>query len=712
MKKVVFLALCMFTMVSCRKDSEPAVPEHIIGQIRPEHPRLFLTKEDIPAIKNRAQTSNLAYFNQTKKDMDKFITEPFHFDNPLVTTPFDNSVIVSKISQVAMLYLITEDTKYLDYVKKTLPKIVDYYHLRIEHNLNIDWYVFSQISVLCAYDWVYNSLTPAEREQIGRPLYNIMTNIAWHGKGLRPVRNRENTGDIDTGFYGTAGLPYYIGIAFHKDGFDDVHCEQMFQKGLALNWEVVNYRRKIADANGGPGVITACMGYAVAANPVFDFNFIRSYHAATGVDIKGEMNYVLKYLDFIDWNRLPKNKEFGLADSAHYDGLLPEEDINYHLREIATLYGNSPDLQRLLAEINKKHHYERMAFMPFLQEVPKGSPSSGLSGKGTVYYKGIGELIMRSGTGDNDTYAVLVTGAQSNYHKHFDNNHFTIYRNGYRALDTGTRPEPSWHLSHYYPRTVAHNCITIRMPNEQFPLYWGIKEGAANEAKNLPIPNDGGQYKMTGSVLKEMRTTNDYVYVASDATESYNSQKTNLVMREFIYFYPDLFVIFDRVNATNKNYPKKFLLHTINEPVMKGSNEFSETSREGKMICRTLYPTDAVLTKVGGTGKDFWSDGRNWPLPVLTPQDYGYNMRAARIPPDHPELGHWRVEVSPKTAANDDYFMHLLQVGDLSLSSLPNAQVLNRPNTIEVQFTYNGKHYTLTFDKTKTYGCSLTTTKK
>ena len=70
--------------------------------------------------------------------------------------------------------------------------------------------------------------------------------------------------------------------------------------------------------------------------------------------------------------------------------------------------------------------------------------------------------------------------------------------------------------------------------------------------KNLPIPNDGGQYKMTGSILKEMRTTNDYVYVASDATESYNSQKTNLVMREFIYFYPDLFVIFDRVNATNK----------------------------------------------------------------------------------------------------------------------------------------------------------------
>ena len=341
--------------------------------------------------------------------------------------------------------------------------------------------------------------------------------------------------------------------------------------------------------------------------------------------------------------------------------------------------------------------------MPFLQKYPQGIQTATPSGKGAVYFEGTGEVIMRSGTGENDTYALFVSGGKTSYHKHFDNNHFTIYKKGYRTLDTGTRPEPGWHLSHYYARTVAHNCVTIRMPNEKMPEYWG--GGASTENKFEPIPNDGGQNSVLGSVLKEKRITDDYVYLASDATKSYNSQKASLVVREFIYFYPDLFVVFDRVTATDKNYPKTWLIHTINEPVMKGNREFSETSDGGKMICRTLFPANAILTKIGGSGKDFWSDGRNWPLPKLTPQDYGYNMN---LPPaNHPQLGHWRIEVSPKTASDKDLFMHVIQVGDKNLSHLPDTETFETTTQIGIKFTYLGKHRTLTFDKTKSYGCRI-----
>ena len=341
--------------------------------------------------------------------------------------------------------------------------------------------------------------------------------------------------------------------------------------------------------------------------------------------------------------------------------------------------------------------------MPFLQKYPQGTQGATPSGKGAVYFEGTGEVIMRSGTGENDTYALFVSGGKTSYHKHFDNNHFTIYKKGYRALDTGTRPEPGWHLSHYYARTVAHNCVTIRMPNEKMPEYWG--GGASTENKFEPIPNDGGQNNILGSVLKEKRITDDYVYLASDATKSYNSQKASLVVREFIYFYPDLFVVFDRVTSTDKNYPKTWLIHTINEPVMKGSREFSETSDGGKMICRTLFPANATLTKIGGSGKDFWSDGRNWPLPKLTPQDYGYNMN---LPPaNHPQLGHWRIEVSPQTASKEDLFMHIIQVGDTALPDLPRTETFENTAQIGVRFTYQGKRYILTFDKTKSYGCQI-----
>ena len=690
--------------VSCRNPVD--VPDDKgtvcpVYSVRASHPRLFVTKEDIPNIKSAAKTSARNTYWQTKEDVDNLLYGSISFPNPTAENGTENGWVISKVSQVAMLYLITGKKEYLDYTKKFLQKITEYYRIRIDNNLNADWYVFPQISTLCAYDWIYDALTQDEREKIGRPLYQVMMDIAWHGEGLRPQRIRENTGGYNTGFYGTDALPWYIAITFYNDGIDDARCEKMFQKGLQLNMKMTQFRSELIGKNGGGS--TGCVGYALGAYPVADFNFIRSYRAATGIDMSQKLDYVLGYLNFIDWNRLPGNREFGFGDSYHYDCLLPEKEINYHLREIATLYGSSPNVQRLLGLFNKKNYTERLPFMPFLQKYPQGTPGASSSGKGAMYFDGTGEVIMRSGTGVDDTYALFVSGGRTSYHKHFDNNHFTIYKKGYRALDTGTRPEPGWHLSHYYARTVAHNCVTIRMPDERMPGYWG--GGASTENKFEPIPNDGGQSSTLGSVLKEMRTTDDYVYLASDATKSYNSKKASLVVREFIYFYPDLFVVFDRVTATDKNYPKTWLIHTINEPTMKGDREFSETSDGGKMICRTLYPANAMLTKIGGSGKDFWSDGRNWPLPKLTPQEYGYNMN---LPPaNHPQLGHWRMEVSPQTASKEDLFMHIIQVGDKNLSDLPDTETFETATQIGVKFTYLGKYHTLTFDKTKSYGCRI-----
>ena len=690
--------------VSCRNPVD--VPDDKgtvcpVYSVRAGHPRLFVTKEDIPNIKSAAKTSARNTYWQTKEDVDNLLHGSISFPNPTAENGTENGWVISKVSQVAMLYLITGKKEYLDYTKKFLQKIIEYYRIRIDNNLNADWYVFPQISTLCAYDWIYDALTQDEREKIGKPLYQVMMDIAWHGEGLRPQRIRENTGGYNTGFYGTDALPWYIAITFYNDGIDDARCEKMFQKGLQLNMKMTQFRSELIGKNGGGS--TGCVGYALGAYPVADFNFIRSYRAATGIDMSQKLDYVLGYLNFIDWNRLPGNREFGFGDSYHYDCLLPEKEINYHLREIATLYGSSPNVQRLLGLFNKKNYTERLPFMPFLQKYPQGTPGASSSGKGAMYFDGTGEVIMRSGTGADDTYALFVSGGRTSYHKHFDNNHFTIYKKGYRALDTGTRPEPGWHLSHYYARTVAHNCVTIRMPDERMPGYWG--GGASTENKFEPIPNDGGQSSTLGSVLKEMHTTDDYVYLASDATKSYNSKKASLVVREFIYFYPDLFVVFDRVTATDKNYPKTWLIHTINEPTMKGDREFSETSDGGKMICRTLYPANAMLTKIGGSGKDFWSDGRNWPLPKLTPQEYGYNMN---LPPaNHPQLGHWRMEVSPQTASKEDLFMHIIQVGDKNLSDLPDTETFETATQIGVKFTYLGKYNTLTFDKTKAYGCRI-----
>ena len=235
------------------------------------------------------------------------------------------------------------------------------------------------------------------------------------------------------------------------------------------------------------------------------------------------------------------------------------------------------------------------------------------------------------------------------------------------------------------------------MPGETFPKYWG---SAAPGETVLPVPNDGGQNQLLASELKVLNETDEYVYLASDATGAYNPAKASLVMREFVWCQPDVFVVFDRVNSTDASYPKTWLYHTAAEPVINGM-EFSETSQGGKSICRTLLPADAIYEKIGGPGKQFWSDGRNWPLPA----DKGANVPDE----DWPYLGQWRMEVKPGTAAKSDVFMHIIQVGDESLSALPATMTFNTASEAGVEFDYNGKSWRIAFDKTRTYGCVITT---
>ena len=717
------LLICAFALLSCAKvAAEPVGLEDRADTgslvVRATHPRLFINKEDICGIRATAWGRERAVYDAMRSRIDHMIGSRIEFVDPLAATGESNKnhEYGFRASEAAMLYLITENKKYLDFTKILLKEITDYYLLRVSSDLNIDWFIYSQICTLCAYDWIYNDLTTAEREALGRPLFEAVNGIAWHGPGIRKARFRENTSDHTSGCYGVAFLPWYIGIAFHGDGIDDNACARMFESGYKLNRQMTAFRGEMAGEKGGGA--SACAQYSLGRYPVSDFNFIYSCRAATGVDLSEELDYVLGYLKYLDWIRLPGNREYGFGDVHHYNCLLPETYINYHITEIANLYGEKhpevmPVASRMLSQFTKKVSIDNMPFIRFLHNVappqPGGNMGSETSGH-SIYFNTMGQVYMRSGVGEGDTYAMFVSGGVPTQHKHYDNNNFIIYKRGYRALDSGTRPEPGWHLSHYYARTVAHNCVTIRMPGEVMPRYWG--GGAASENKNEPVPNDGGQRELLGSKLLTLEETKDYVYLASDATASYHSDKAQLVMREFVYFMPDLFVIFDRVVSTDPGYNKSWLLHTVAEPKMISDMEFSESSDGGKMICRTLFPKNAKLEKVGGPGKEFWSDGKNWPLPVLTPEDYGYAKRYLVPPPTHPQIGHWRMEVLPGQAAKEDVFMHILQVGDESLKKLPETVTFEDSERIGTEFEYSGKKFKVTFDKKSNYGCIIGVTTK
>ena len=82
------------------------------------------------------------------------------------------------------------------------------------------------------------------------------------------------------------------------------------------------------------------------------------------------------------------------------------------------------------------------------------------------------------------------------------------------------------------------------------------------------------------------------------------------------------------------------------------------------MHVKTFLPKDAALTKIGGPGKRFWVDGKNFPLTDAYVKKRVKHFKLGSY--DNMMVGHWRMEVTPAEAKTDDVFLHLIEVGEKS----------------------------------------------
>ncbi len=681
-----------------------------MNSIRNDHPRMFFNAADISLIVNNSMLFESQVFSGMQRRIERVMKkgveskDELKANNPMAQYGY-------RASDAAMLWVITKDKKYLDFAKMLLNIVIDNYNTRLSNNLNVSGQAFPIISALCAYDWIYNDLTTEERADLGTRLFKATYETAWHGKDIRPKRPRENVGDYKTSFSGSAVLPWYVGLTFYGEGIDNAACEQMLRNGYEQHQKMTVHRAKMLGKSGG--LNSGTVGNGFDNYPYAEYDFIYTLRSATGIDVTPQMKYMMGYLNYFDWMRLPENREFGLGDSNHSDNKLPRR-IAAHIREIANLLvANQPEKFAWFSSLVARYDAPNvrnpiMQFMPLLHRYHFDSRDvdviADAPDKQSMRFNNLGHIVMRSGLGDKDTYAVFLTERKDRSRQHYDLNHFVIYKNGYRALDSGARPQFGQHTSHYYGRTVAHNCVTIQMLGEKLPKYWGKP---TKDEDALPVPNDGGQRVNKGGKLLAYEESADYVYIASDATKCYHGSKAEQVVREFVWIKPDIFVIYDRVVSDKAEYKKRWLYHTASEPAMNGKMEFSEVSQGGKSICRTLLPKKAVVEFVGGEGKQFWSDGKNWAIPEYKQNDPMYKRNRNTPRNNHPLVGQWRVEVSPKKATTADHFLHIVQVGDESLRSLPQTNCSDGKDAVILQFDYADKHYAIEFDKTQRSGCKI-----
>ena len=275
-------------------------------------------------------------------------------------------------------------------------------------------------------------------------------------------------------------------------------------------------------------------------------------------------------------------------------------------------------------------------------------------------------------------------------HQHLDAGSFQIYYKGPLASDSGAYQGSSGgynspHCKNYFKRTVAHNSLLIYDPQEKFAC-WNYGGGDKTEF----AANDGGQ-RMPGdrwdtcrsfeSLLSDDYTVGkvqahsfgpdldvpEYSYLKGDITSAY-SDKVKDVRRSFVFLnlkdstVPASLVIYDHVVSSDPGFRKFWLLHSIEEPSVDGTEFTVARTMDGDsgMLKNTvLLPEkdNVSITAVGGPGKEFWVFGTNYP-----------NAATSRPDPAN-ERGEWRVEVVPVNPSAEDCFLNVIQVADNSCRS-------------------------------------------
>jgi heparin/heparan-sulfate lyase len=644
--------------------------------VRRDHPRLFFNRDTWPAVKGRAlheEAETLAAMRSRVEALSAGRLEIRDYGR--------------EAAEAAFVFLVTREERHRALTQALIEASLAFYRQCHAQKREVSWYSFSRINVLAAYDWMYNDLPAPVRTELGAGLMDSVLQEQ-PTKSRKPHSPRENWLGPVSGFYSTPSLLWYAGIAAYGNGINDSLAERFVNDGYRLFVELLKHRSNAAADDGGSA--SGALNYSLAAYPWAEFNFFHTFQSAGGRDIAREWPYIAYLPGYIFWNWLPGGREFGYGDAYHTTNEMRANELNLHLSQIIQFYARSkPECAAFAKWLAERMPRERRATFPFarflLTSTPDVQPARNPDARMPLArrFENMGQTFFRSGSGPDDTYALFTAGGILPMHKQFDHNNFVIYKNGFLALDTGTRPEPGIHLSHYYARTVAHNSILIHMPGEQMPRYWHY---VAPDEEAWPVPNDGGQRKIIGSKVVAFESTPQFAYIAGDATETYHEQKCKLALRQFVFLPPNHFIMLDRVTSTRPEYKKTWLLHTAEEPRIDGDT-FSAVHEEGKLFSRTLLPEKASLLKIGGPSKQFWSDGRNWPLP-----------RKSRVPDTHPLLGQWRVEVSPTEASTEDVFLHVIEVGDSMLPRMGQTKALRLKGRVGVAFRHGASEWEVLFD--------------
>ena len=652
------------------------------GRIHGKHPRLFFSDADFTRMRKRVEKEpGLRSVLEYQKFLaDKVFPDEVTVENYQKTTKngvvwYGKDKLGGPAFRCALVYKLTGEKKYLEKSLRILRAAAKYYNDQYDKRISIGWYALSRLNALFAYDWLYNDMSEKDRTEIGKDLMRHFSQASDRSFVVKSglFRKGEGVSAWWSSFYGPPVLKFYTGLVFHDKKEGIPRAKAMLYEGLNDHIQMLNYRDHMAGDDGGGNNST--LGYVSAGANYCQWYFFHQWQYMTGRNIAsdfpriGLFPHFLHYATFTGING--QLLEHGTGDAWH-TGNTFKHNSNY-LLQYRCFFPDSPAVRlvdhwiqstpsfrhpemMMLNAYRRSSCFPHFAFkMKYADPFAKADRTIFDTMPKAYFFRNLGQLYMYSGRKKDSTYALFTCGSQSPTHKHYDENNFIIYKGGFLAMDTGTRVHTLkhdkldyYHVSNYFDQSVAHNVVLIRMEKEKFKGWPGDKYAVANHA---------GMNKNTGGVVRAFETNDEFTYILGDSTAAYHPGKCKKMFRQFVFLQDDYFVICDTVESVKPSQTQSWLLHSQKKPVEKG-DLFSFDEEQGRLFCRTFLPRNYKRTLIGGKGKDFFVDGKNFNN--IDP-DYMKKLAKQGIP--DPKWGNYRVELTPGKNTAKVRFLNLIQVG-------------------------------------------------
>jgi hypothetical protein len=650
---------------------------------RHEHPRLLLSKADLPEIRRRIEKSGLReIYRQLNKTVDDGLAR-------------GSARVLSAQVPLGILYQITGRKQYGEACRAAVLK--------------------SPFGVYAAegaygYDLCYDLLTPEERRACEKKMLAFVK---------QPYRESAR---------------FIQCVALYGSGLEE---ETVAQKLSELHrWCIARkaFLNRWAEDRGGDD---NSHGYIGQHEYVGTMGAYQAWRAATGENWFDGLLWAKTMAPYYIYHYPPgRTTTANLGINSWGSNGYPDETGACNFTSIAQSLWKC-GLTSWWVEnvvVRRKHDYEILEghWGPILWYDP-GVPSIAPERfPEDMLFKTRGSVSMRSDWGKGATFLHFHCGRfESDGRNQMDNNAFMIYRRAYLACDSGTRgvnnPEQTKfsdgrHHERYFAQTIAHNSLTVGTEDIQ----GRSRSVCGGQVSRVPddwlrayglAVNEENRYTRQAGTIVAYETTPEFCYVAGDATRSYAPQRVRHFSRQLLYVRPGAVVIFDRVTSVRVEDAKRWYLHTMEQPSCPSGELRPDVSvhPDGHFLAagdtlrcahggsvlfsKTVLPRKATIRVLGGPGHQFEVNGENYDMYPLWWREVGTRQYQEQI-----GLGWWRVEVEPQLKAESDLFLHVLWATEDRAREMFPVATIEDAHQVGVRFVADGIDVEAAFSKAGNVG--------